>query len=65
MPKVHTIPMKIVVAKSMSIHMNPPPSAKKIGKKISKIMHEGVRGKKVGRKQAVAIAFSMARKGKL
>lgn len=33
-----------------------------ISHKISKIMHEGVRGKKVPRKQAVAIAFSMARK---
>lgn len=32
-----------------------------VSKKISKIMHEGVRGKKVSPKQAVAIAFSMAR----
>jgi len=33
-----------------------------IGHKISKIMHEGVRGKKVDPKQAIAIALSMARK---
>jgi len=37
---------------------------KAIGQKIKKIMHEGVRGKKVSQKQAIAIAFSMARKGK-
>ena len=37
---------------------------KAIGNKISKIMHEGVRGKKVKVKQAVAIAFSMMRKHK-
>lgn len=38
---------------------------KMMSAKISKIMHEGVRGKKVSQKQAVAIAFNMARKGKL
>lgn len=48
-----------------------------IGNKISKIMHEGVRRnthkavsssnprRKVGQRQAIAIAESMARKGKL
>ena len=30
--------------------------------KIRKIMHEGVKGKPVSQEQAVAIAFSMARK---
>jgi len=40
-------------------------SKKKISKKISKIMHEGVRGKKVKQNQAVAIALSMARKKKI
>jgi hypothetical protein len=33
-----------------------------ISNKISKVMHEGVRGKKVPLKQAEAIAFSAARK---
>lgn len=33
-----------------------------ISNKISKIMHEGVRGKKVPIKQAEAIAFSYARR---
>lgn len=32
---------------------------KTMSAKVSKIMHEGVRGKKVGQKQAVAIAASM------
>lgn len=35
-----------------------------ISEKIKKIMHEGVRGKKVPQKQAVAIAYSYARRGK-
>lgn len=35
-----------------------------ISAKIKKIMHEGVRGKKVPQKQAVAIAESYARRGK-
>lgn len=33
-----------------------------VGGKIRKIKREGIRGKKVGQKQAVAIALSMARK---
>jgi len=37
----------------------------KISEKIRKIMHEGVKGKKVKVKQAAAIAYNMARKGKL
>ncbi len=32
-----------------------------VSKKIKKIMHEGVRGKNVPQKQAVAIAYSMER----
>lgn len=36
-------------------------NTKWVSTKIKKIMHEGVRGKKVGAKQATAIAFSMAR----
>lgn len=35
-----------------------------ISSKIEKIMHEGVRGKKVPIKQAEAIAYSYARRGK-
>lgn len=38
-------------------HMN-------ISAKIRKIMHEGIRGKKVPLKQAVAVAFAMARRAK-
>ena len=37
-------------------------SAKFIGAKIRKIKKEGIRGKKVSQKQAVAVALSMARK---
>jgi len=37
-------------------------SAKFIGAKIRKIKKEGIRGKKVSRKQAIAVALSMARK---
>lgn len=33
-----------------------------VGMKIRKIMHEGIRGKKVSQKQAVAVALSIARK---
>lgn len=36
-----------------------------VGDKISRIMHEGIRGKKVPQKQAVAIALSMKRRGEL
>lgn len=36
----------------------------KISEKIRKIMHEGIRGKKVSQKQAVAVAYSMARRAK-
>ena len=39
-------------------------AGKKVGRKISKIMHEGLRGKKVKRKQAIAAAYSMVRSGK-
>ena len=35
-----------------------------IKSKIKKIMHEGIRGKKVSQKQSVAIAYSMSRKRK-
>jgi len=37
---------------------------KYISHKISKIMHEGIRGKKVPQKQAIAVAYSMARRKK-
>ena len=33
-----------------------------ISNKISKIMHEGIRSKKVSQKQAIAVAYSMAKK---
>jgi len=36
----------------------------KISEKVKKIMHEGIKGKKVSQKQAVAVAFSMSRKAK-
>lgn len=36
-----------------------------VSAKVGKIKHEGVRGKKVSTKQAVAIALSMARKKRL
>ena len=32
-----------------------------VSAKIRKIMHEGIKGRKVSSKQAVAVAFSMAR----
>ncbi len=35
-----------------------------ISGKIKKIMHEGIRGKKVPQKQAIAVAYSYARRGK-
>lgn len=35
-----------------------------ISSKVRKIMHEGIRGKKVKVKQAVAVAYSMSRKAK-
>lgn len=35
-----------------------------IGEKIKKIMHEGVKGKKVKQKQAVAVAYSMVGKAR-
>lgn len=37
---------------------------KYISNKISKVMHEGIRGKKVSQKQAIAVAHSYARKRK-
>ena len=39
-------------------HKNP----KFISSKIRKIKQEGIRGKKVSQKQAVAVAFSIARR---
>ena len=36
----------------------------KIGEKVRKIMKEGIQGKKVPQKQAVAVAYSMAQKAK-
>ena len=41
-----------------------PHKNKSVAKKIRKIMKEGVRGKKVSQKQAVAVAYSMAGKHK-
>jgi hypothetical protein len=35
-----------------------------ISGKIKKIMHEGIRGKKVSQKQAVAVAYNMSRRAK-
>lgn len=35
---------------------------KYISSKIKKIMHEGIRGKKVPQKQAIAVAMNYARK---
>ncbi len=35
-----------------------------ISNKIKKIMHEGIRGKKVPQKQAIAVAYSYAKRGK-
>lgn len=35
-----------------------------VSNKISKVMHEGIRGKKVSKKQAIAVAYSYARKRK-
>ena len=35
-----------------------------IKSKIKKIMHEGIGGKKVPQKQAVAVSYSMSRKRK-
>ena len=35
-----------------------------ISNKISKVMHEGIRGKKVKQKQAIAVAYSYMRKMK-
>lgn len=37
---------------------------KMVSNKIRKIMHEGIRGKKVSQKQAIAAAYSMTRKSK-
>lgn len=39
-------------------------ASKKVGRKISKIMHEGLRGKKVSKKQAIAAAIHMVKSGK-
>lgn len=35
-----------------------------ISNKISKIMHEGIRGKPVSQKQAIAVAYEYAKKRK-
>ena len=35
-----------------------------ISAKIRRIMHEGIRGKKVSQAQAIAVAYSMAKKRK-
>lgn len=44
--------------------MSRKPSEKQkfISAKIGKIMHEGIRGKQVPQKQAIAVAISMAKK---
>lgn len=42
--------------------MKETPRQKYISSKISKIMKEGIRGKKVPQKQAIAVAYSMAKK---
>jgi len=41
-----------------------PHKNKQVAKKVKKIMHEGIKGKKVSQKQAVAVAYSMAGKHK-
>ena len=41
-----------------------PHKNKAVAKKIEKIMHEGIKGKKVSQKQAVAVAYSMKGKHK-
>ena len=33
-----------------------------MSKKIKEVMHKGIRGKKVSKKQAIAVAYSAARK---
>lgn len=38
--------------------------SKSISEKVKKIMHEGIKGKKVSQKQAVAVAYSMAKRAK-
>lgn len=35
-----------------------------ISEKIKRIMHEGIRGKQVPQKQAIAVAYSMAKEHK-
>lgn len=46
----------------MPVHYHSKKVQKFVSGKIKKIKKEGVRGKKVPKKQAVAIALSMARK---
>ena len=41
-----------------------PHKNKAVANKIKKIMSEGIRGKKVSQKQAVAVAYSMEKKRK-
>ena len=43
---------------------NMPHKNKAVANKIKKIMSEGIRGKKVSQKQAVAVAYSMEKKHK-
>ena len=51
----------IKMGEDMTI-MSKPKIGKLVSAKISKIMHEGIRGKKVKKDQAVAVAYSMMRK---
>ena len=46
----------------MAYHHHSKKAKSFVGSKIKKIKKEGIRGKKVSQKQAVAVALSMARK---
>ena len=46
----------------MAYHQHSKKAQGFVGAKIKKIKKEGIRGKKVSQKQAVAVALSMARK---